>query len=86
MTALASTAQLLSFVQMMRNVIAHESDSALDKYIEQTRRLYGAKPKEVRPGYQLMAAPPAGLNGAAGSSLFKAVAISYRWIATTVVR
>lgn len=85
-TALSSTSQVLSLVQKMRNVIAHESDSAFDKYENETRRLYGARPKVVGPGTQLMAAPPASLTGIAGASLFIGVAGTYRWIAKSVVR
>jgi hypothetical protein len=84
-TALSSTSQLLSFVQKMRNVIAHESESAFDKYEQEARRLYGARPKEVSPGCQLAAPPPAGLTGVLGVSLFDGVAGTYRWIASTIV-
>lgn len=84
-TALSSTSQLLSFVQKMRNVIAHESDSAFEKYDNETRRLYGAKPTEVGPGPQLTSPPPGGLAGVAGASLFEGVTAAYRWIAKTIV-
>jgi hypothetical protein len=84
-TALGATRQTLSFVQKMRNVIAHESDTAFDKYGDEARRLYGAMPKVLGPGYQLLTAPPTGLIGMTSATLFAGVTATFRWIAATIV-
>ena len=85
-TALTPLSALLVYVLQMRNVIAHESDSAFDKYEKATRHLYGALPSRLQPGEQLMSPPPGGLAGVTGASLFSGVVTAYRWIGAAVVR
>lgn len=82
---LSAASQLLSYLKKMRDVIAHESDNALEKYEKATRRLYGALPRRVSPGAQLIQPVPAGLANLAGASLFQASADAYRVVAKGIV-
>jgi hypothetical protein len=84
-TTLASASQLLSYLKKMRNAIAHESDSANDKYQNATRSLYGALPRRVCPGAQLISPPPAGIPFLIGQTLFDAAIQSYRVVAQRIV-
>jgi hypothetical protein len=85
-TALSSVSQLVTYLRKMRNVIAHESDSAIEEYERATRALYGALPRRVVPGAQLLGAPPPGIPYLAGPRLFDAVLASYRLLAQRIVR
>jgi hypothetical protein len=84
-TTLASASQLLAYLRIMRNAIAHASDNAAEKYENATRRLYGALPKRTTPGAQLVGPPPAGIPYLAGGNLFSASVSAYRLIATSIV-
>jgi hypothetical protein len=84
-TALAPVSQVLGYVRLMRNAIAHESESATDEFLIRTRQLYGALPRSVSPGHQLLEPCPAALPGLAGADLFTGIALMYRSLATTVV-
>jgi hypothetical protein len=84
-TALASASQLLAYLVKMRNVVAHESDSAIDKYRNATRALYGGLPNRICPGAQLIGAPPTAIPYLAGASLLEAAIASYRLVAKGIV-
>jgi len=84
-TTLSSASQLLVYLVKMRNVVAHESESAFDKYERATRSLYGALPNRLCPGAQLIAAPPAAIPFLATGSLLGAAIASYRVIAAGIV-
>lgn len=85
-TTLSAASQLLVYLKTMRNCIAHESDSAFDKYKNATRKLYGALPRNVSPGAQLILPPPAAIPGLVGASLFDASLGVYRLVAQQIVR
>jgi hypothetical protein len=85
-TTLAAGSQLLTYLKIMRNAIAHASDNALEKYENATRRLYGALPRRVTPGAQLLQAPPAAIPYLAGATLFDASVSVYRLVALGIVR
>lgn len=84
-TSLSASSQLLSYLRQMRNVIAHESNSANEKYERATRRLYGALPRRSSPGLRLMDLPPASIPYLTGSSLFQASIGTYRLLAAGIV-
>ncbi len=84
-TTLSGASQLLGYLVKMRNVVAHESDSAFEKYRNATRALYGGLPKRVYPGRQLMAPPPTGIAYLTGPTLFDAALAAYRLIAARIV-
>lgn len=84
-TTLAAASQVLNYLRIMRNAIAHESDNALEKYEKATRRLYGARPKRLSPGAQLMQPPPPGIPYLTGVSLFDAAISVYRLVAPGIV-
>lgn len=84
-TPLAAASQLLTYLRQMRNAIAHESDSATEKYERATRRLYGALPRRTAPGAQLTRPPPASIPYLAGASLFEASIATYRLLAKGIV-
>ncbi|MEW6331590.1 MAG: hypothetical protein AB1560_09025 [Pseudomonadota bacterium] len=84
-TTLTSTSQLLVYVKKMRNVIAHESDDAIEKYEKATRNLYGALPKRVSPGAQLIQPPPPAIPYLNGATLFEAILGTYRLIGQRIV-
>jgi hypothetical protein len=85
-TPLSAASQLLGFLRTMRNAIAHESESASEKYRDAVRKIYGAVPNRLSPGAQLLELPPAGIPYLAGASLFEATISSFRLIAAGVVR
>ena len=85
-TTLSAAGQLLKYLKTMRNAIAHSSDSALEKYANATRSLYGATPKQVSPGIQLGQPPPTAIPYLAGATLFEASMQAYRLIASQIVR
>src|SRR5262249_9201005 len=80
-SVLSSASQVLAYVRKMRNAIAHESESALEKYEKATRRLYGALPRRVFPGAQLAGLAPPGIPYLLGGSLFDATIHVYRAVA-----
>lgn len=84
-TPLSAASQLLTYLRRMRNVIAHESDSAYDDYVDATRRIYGALPPVVSPGHQLMSPPPPAIPSIGAGPLFTTIVATYRSIATAVV-
>ena len=84
-TTLSGTSQLLAYLKKMRNAIAHESGSAQEKYEKATRSLYGALPKRVSPGAQLMAAPPRAIPYLIGGNLFDAAVQAYCAVAMRIV-
>jgi len=83
--ALAPVSQVLGYVRLMRNSIAHESESATEEFLDRTRNLYGALPRPVSPGHQLLQPCPASLPGLVGADLFSAIVATYRSLSTTVV-
>jgi hypothetical protein len=83
-STLSSASQVLAYLRQMRNAIAHESDSAVGKYEDATRRLYGALPRRVAPGAQLLQPPPPGIPYLAGVNLFEAAMVVYRAVARGV--
>jgi hypothetical protein len=85
-TPLSAASQLLSFLKTMRNAIAHESDSASDKYRDSVRRIYGGIPSRLSPGTQLLQPPPASIPYLSGATLFDATISTFRLIASRVVR
>lgn len=85
-TTLSAASQLLMYLKVMRNAIAHASDNALEKYENATRKLYGALPKRVSPGAQLMQSPPTGIPYLSGTTLFEASVAVYRLVASRIVR
>jgi hypothetical protein len=85
-TPLSAASQLLAFTKKMRNVVAHESESAAGKYARATRGLYGALPARLAPGAQLAGPPPPGIAYLTGPTLFKAAADTYRLLARSVVK
>lgn len=84
-TTLSGASQLLSYLKKMRNAIAHESDNAYEKYKTATRGLYGALPRRVLPGTQLMQPPPQGIAYLVGPTLFDAAVQCYRLVARRIV-
>ena len=84
-TALSGASQLLSYLKKMRDAIAHESDIAIEKYEDATRGLYGALPKTVSPGAQLLGPPPSGIPYLVGVNLFQAAMAVYRLVAQGIV-
>src|SRR5690606_14908195 len=69
---LAGASRLISYLRWMRNAIAHASDSATEKYERATRNLYGAVPKRLTPGSQLLRPPPPAIPYLIGPTLFDA--------------
>lgn len=53
-TALSGASTPLGYLRVVRNAIAHESESAADQFSEQTRKLYGAVPRRLTPGSVLL--------------------------------
>jgi hypothetical protein len=84
-TTLSAASQVLNYLRVMRNAIAHESDNAVERYERATRALYGALPRQLSPGSQLMQAPPGSIQGLAGSTLFDAAVGIYRLVAVGIV-
>lgn len=82
---LSSASQILVYLKKMRNAIAHDSDNARKEYQQATRRLYGALPRRVCPGAQLIQPPPPGISYLVGASLFESVVGTYRLIAKQIV-
>jgi hypothetical protein len=82
---LSGASRLLAYLKKMRNAIAHESDTAQDTYIKETRSLFGALPRRVSPGAQLLAAPPTSIAYLVGANLFEASVNSYRTVAARIV-
>ena len=85
-TTLGAASQMLTYLRIMRNAIAHESDSALAKYENATRRLYGALPSRLSPGAQLLQPPPGAIPYLVGASLFEASVGVYRLVGQGIVR
>lgn len=84
-TTLSSAGQLLTYLKKMRNVVAHESDDASEKYASATRSLYGALPRRVTPGAQLLQPPPPAIPYLVGNNLFEALVGTYRLIGRQIV-
>ena len=82
---LASSSTLLGYLRTMRNMIAHESDEARDKYIQATRRVYGSLPKRAVPGAQLLEPPPTSFSYLTGRNLLQATVATYRAIGTALI-
>ena len=81
---LAAASQFLTYMRKMRNAVAHDSDNAQEEYEDATRRLYGALPIVVSPGYQLMNSAPPALPAAGPGSLFTTAMAIYRGIASRI--
>jgi hypothetical protein len=84
-TTLSSASLLLEYLKKMRNVVAHESESAFEKYANATRSLYGALPSRVCPGLQLVSPPPPAIPYLIGTSLLGGAIASYRLVARQIV-
>jgi hypothetical protein len=84
-TSISAASQTINFLRYIRNVIAHDSDSANEKLEKATRRLYGALPKARSPGALLIAVPPPGLPVAGQPSLFAAAMSTYKALAVSIV-
>lgn len=84
-TTLSAASQLLGYLKQMRNVVAHESDSANEKYRKATRRLYGALPRRLCPGKQLISPPPPAIPYLIGVDLLDAAIASYRVVGRQIV-
>lgn len=84
-TTLSGASQILNYLVKMRNVVAHESDTAFEKYQKATRALYGGMPKRICPGLQLSSPPPSAIPYLVGTSLFDSAIASYRLIARQIV-
>jgi|SRR5215831_5708205 len=82
---LSGASQLLGYLQKMRNVVAHESDSAFEKYKKATRTLYGGMPKRISPGLQLTSPPPSAIPYLLGTSLLDSAIATYRLMANQIV-
>jgi hypothetical protein len=82
---LSGASQILAYLKKMRNTIAHESETAQDTYVNATRQLYGALPRRVLPGAQLLAPPPRSIPYLVGGTLFEAALNSYRGVAARIV-
>lgn len=76
---------LLGYVRLMRNSIAHESESANEVFLDRTLALYGPLPHAVTSGRQLCQPCLAGLPGLVGSDLISAIIATYRILAASVV-
>lgn len=83
--ALVPNRLLLNYVQIMRNSICHDSDSAFESFQEETRLRYGALPSRVTPGFLLMSAPPLSFSLLGSPTLFAGIADTYKWIAKQIV-
>jgi hypothetical protein len=69
-TALGSAGAALGYVKVLRNAIAHDSDSVWEKFDERTRILYGSVPRNATPGSQLLL-PPAPSFGLGSTALLE---------------
>jgi hypothetical protein len=82
---LSGASRILGYLKSMRNEIAHKSDTSQESYLKATRNIYGALPRRVQPGVQLLAPPPAAIAYLFGANLFEAALNSYRSIAVLIV-
>jgi hypothetical protein len=73
-TRVGAAAQTVSYLRILRNAIAHESESAQDTFVSETRRLYGAAVARPTPGGQLLGPCPAAIPGLTGASLLQGAA------------
>jgi hypothetical protein len=73
-TRVGAGAQILTYLLVLRNAIAHESDTAHERFITETRRLYGAVGRSPTPGGQLLGPCPPGIPAFVGATLFQASA------------
>jgi len=80
-STLSGASRLLGYLRKMRNAIVHQSDKSVEIYVKATRDLYGALPRRVSPGTQLLAPPPAAITYLVGATLFEATVNSYRSVA-----
>jgi hypothetical protein len=83
-TNLSGTSRLVSYLKKMRNAIAHESATAYETYSRETRNLYGALPRRVQPGAQLLGPPPAAIPYLTATTLFESVLACYRSLAAGI--
>jgi hypothetical protein len=83
-TRLGAAAQLLTYLLAVRNAIAHESDTAYERFITETRRLYGTVGRRTTPGGQLLSACPPGIPGLVGATLFHASAQALEAVAVAL--
>jgi hypothetical protein len=83
-TTLSGASRPLAYLKKMRNAIAHESDTAQATYARATRGLYGALPRRVSPGTQLLAPPPIAIPYLLGANLFEAAVNVYRGVAVQI--
>lgn len=84
-SALSPVSQVLGYVRLMRNSIAHESESAQDQFLDRTRALYGALAPNTSPGGQLLQPPPAALGALVGRNLLTGITEVYRAVSSAVV-
>jgi hypothetical protein len=85
-TSLNSSKNLFDYVKQIRNVIAHESDSAYEKFLNSTRRIYGSVPRGCTPGMQLLMPPPSSMPGLTGASLLEAIFTNLEVTAKIIAR
>jgi len=83
-TALAGGSNLLNYLQLMRNVIAHDSGSAFESFKNATRISFGSVPAGLSAGGQLVTPCPASLGGVGANLLDTAVAY-YRLMSDQIV-
>lgn len=84
-TALGGASQLLGYLKRARNVIAHDSDDAYERFARATRTYYGSVPRILTPGRVLAGTLPTGIAGLSGSTLFEASVNTFRAVAAQVV-
>lgn len=85
LTSISAASMTINFLKQARNVIAHDSENANEKFEKGIRRLYGALPRARSPGALLIAAPPPGLPVAGQPSLFSSAMLTYKALAASIV-
>jgi hypothetical protein len=84
-TGLAGASQLLGYIKLMRNAIAHESEAATKKFKQRSRGIYGSLSGKLAPGIQLLSPCPAAFKPASPTTLLEHTVATYRALASTIV-
>lgn len=84
-TGLAGASQLLGYIKLMRNAIAHESESATEKFRQRSRGIYGSLTGRITPGTQLLSPCPAVFKPATPATLLEHTVATYRALASAIV-
>jgi len=82
--ALTSGGTLLTYLRKLRNVVAHDSESAFGEFEDATRQYYGSVPSNFSAGGQLLAVSAPSFGGTGGELLSDAFA-AYRLLAQQIV-